>query len=240
MNLYGNDSVFATDKKMLLRNHDIFTKLNDLEHEEVHLLHSVIEAKKGDYIYFESQYLNKIFFIKSGYIKIGYIDNNGNEIIKEILQAGEIFGQCALEQNSMNGEFALAYKNNVSLCAFTIDNFRKVLEKNNSVAIRYSQKVGNRLRRMENRLMNMLYADVKTRLLRFFNDIIQANYAAVSGNSIVLDNFLTHKDIALLIGSTRQTVTSVFNEQDIKQLVRISKTHIVIPDIKAVKRMSAY
>lgn len=36
-------------------------------------MHHFIEAKKGDYIYFEAQYLNKLFFIKEGYIVISNI-----------------------------------------------------------------------------------------------------------------------------------------------------------------------
>jgi len=230
-----------TDNGLLsLKNHDLFGRLTDKEYQELDLANTVMEAKKGHYIYFESQYLNKLFFIKSGCIKIGFIDNNGNEIVKEILQQGEVFGQFSLERNNMNGEFAQAHKCDVTLCAFTIDNFRKLLQQNNSIAIGYSQKVGNRLRKIENRLVNMLHVDVRTRLVRFFYDMIQSQQLSVSGNSVTLDNFLTHDDIAHLIGSTRQTVTMVFNEPEIKQLVNISRKYIVIPDIKAMHKMAAY
>ncbi len=228
------------NRLLILKNYDLFAKLSDEEYEELDLAHNVMEAKKGDYIYFESQYLNKLFFIKGGCIKIGYIDNSGNEIVKEILQQGELFGQFSLERNNMNGEFAQAYKCDVSLCAFTIDNFTKILKQNTSIAVGYSQKVGNRLRKIENRLINMLHADVKTRLIRFFYDMIQSSNLSLSENSVTLDNFLTHDDIAHLIGSTRQTVTMVFNEPEIKQLVNISRKYIIIPDIKAMHKMAAY
>ncbi len=230
-----------TDNGLLsLRNHDLFARLTDKEYQELDLANNVMDAKKGDYIYFESQYLSKLFFIKKGCIKIGYIDNNGNEIVKEILQQGDVFGQFSLQRNHMNGEFAQAYKCDVTLCVFTIDNFRKLLQQNTSIAVGYSQKVGNRLRKMENRLVNMLHVDVKTRLVRFFYDMVQSHELSNSENSITLDNFLTHDDIAHLIGSTRQTVTTVFNEPEIKQLVNISRKYIVLPDIKAMHKMAAY
>ena len=58
-----------------------------------------IEAKKGDYIYFDSHFHNKLYFIKDGFIKIGYVNDSGEEIIKEIIHKGEIFGQFTLEKN---------------------------------------------------------------------------------------------------------------------------------------------
>jgi len=223
-----------------LKNHDLFARLTEEEYQELDLANSVMEAKKGAYIYFESQYLNKLFFIKEGCIKIGYIDNSGNEIVKEILQQGEVFGQFSLQRNNMNGEFAQAHKCDVTLCAFTIDNFRKLLQQNTSIAVGYSQKVGNRLRKIENRLVNMLHVDVRTRLVRFLYDMAQTQELSISENSVTLNNFLTHDDIAHLIGSTRQTVTMVFNEPEIKQLVNVSRKYIVLPDIRAIHKMAAY
>lgn len=238
--------VSSTDKTsgmidvMPLKSYDIFSKLSDEEYADMHLAYNVVDAKKGDYIYFEPRYLNKLFFIKEGYIKIGYINNNGEEIIKEILHSGEMFGQFSLELNNLNGEFAQAYKSNVSLCSFTIDSFRNIIQKNTSVAIGYTQKVGNRLRKMENRFLNMLHADVKTRLLRFFCNMIEAQHESIDGNSILMNNILTHDDIARLIGSTRQTVTTALNEPALKKMINISKRHIFIADIKSIQKMIPY
>src|SRR6186713_1758455 len=125
----------ADEKLLLLRNYDLWCHLDDSEYEELNVLHQFIEAKKGDYIYFDSHHLNKLYFVKNGYIKIGFIDENGSEIIKEIVKEGEIFGQFSLERNNLNGEFARAYKTNVSLCAFSIEDFEKLLKKKPELAI---------------------------------------------------------------------------------------------------------
>ncbi len=113
----------SDEKLLLLRNYDLWCHLSDEEYDKLNIAHHFIEAKKGDYIYFDSHHLNKLYFVKDGYIKIGYIDQDGNEIIKEIIKEGEIFGQFALERNNLNGEFARAYKGDVSLCAFSIEDF---------------------------------------------------------------------------------------------------------------------
>ncbi len=231
------NSQAATDNRMLIiRNYNLFAHLTNEEFEELDLVHNFIEAKKGDYIYFESQYLNKLYFIKEGFIKIGYIDNNGNEIIKEIIQKGEIFGQFTLERSNMNGEFAQVHKSPVSLCAFSIENFHVLLNKNNQLAVAFSKQVGNKLRKVENRLLNMLNSDVKTRLLRFFKELVHSNISFATGNSFRMDNFLTHDDIARLIGSSRQTVTVAINELEAKGYFKISRRQIEVNDIKAIEK----
>src|SRR5258705_12203792 len=113
----------ADQKMLLIRNYDLWCHLDDREYEELQVVHRYIEAKKGEYIYFEAFNHNKLYFIKEGNIRIGCIDDEGNELVKEIINRGEVFGQFTLEKNNLDGEFAQAYKSDVSLCAFNIDDF---------------------------------------------------------------------------------------------------------------------
>jgi CRP/FNR family transcriptional regulator, cyclic AMP receptor protein len=228
----------STDEKfLLLRNYDLWCHLSDEEYEELNIAHHFIEAKKGDYIYFDSHHLNKLYFLKEGYIKIGFIDDEGNEVIKEIISEGEIFGQFSLEKNNLNGEFALAYKSNVSLCSFTIEDFETLLKKKPELAVKYSKLVGKKLQRAEFRLMNMLNKDVRSRLLAFFYHLAVKNGYNSTAESFSLDNFLTHEDIAKLIGSTRQTVTTFLNQMEDEGLLKITRKKIFIPDVKKIQQL---
>jgi CRP/FNR family transcriptional regulator, cyclic AMP receptor protein len=227
----------AEEKFILLRDYDLWCHLDDREYEELNVIHQFIEAKKGDYIYFDSHHLNKLYFVKNGYIKIGYVDEEGNEIIKEIIREGEIFGQFALEKTNLNGEFARAYKGNVSLCAFTIEDFEKLLSKKPGLAIQYSKQVGEKLRRAEFRLVNMLNKDVRSRLLAFFYHLADIHGCDDSSTAYSFDNFLTHDDVAKLIGSARQTVTTFINQLEEEGLLKISRKKITIPDTKKLRQL---
>lgn len=226
-----NDSLDHHDKMILIRNYHLFSKISEEDYEALNLVHNFLEAKKGDYIYFEAEFLNKLFFIKDGYIKIGYIDNNGNEVIREILQKGEIFGQFTLEKNNMNFEFARVHKADVSLCAFNVDSFQQLLSKNNHLAISFCKQVGNKLRKVESRLLNLLKGDVNSRLHYFFKELIEDNLDGLNGHHFSIENFLTHEDIAQLIGSSRQTVTNALLELANKGLIEFNRKQIIIPDI---------
>ena len=52
-----------------------------------------------------------------------------------------------------------------------------------------------------------------------------------------MDNFLTHEDIAKLIGSTRQTVTTFINELEKEGLLKLTRKKIILPDAKKIKAL---
>lgn len=224
----------ADDKWLLIRNYDLWAYLTDEEYEELNIVHNFIEAPKGGYIYFEAFHHNKLYFVKEGYIRIGYIDESGREVIKEIIQKGELFGQITLEKSNMNGEFAQAYKTRVSLCAFSIEDFQNLLQKKPALALKYSKQVGSKLRQIENRLLNLLNKDVKTRLLNFLWQLAQ-KHADPAANMACIPNYLTHEDIANLIGSSRQTVTTLFNELANDGLITYNRQEICFPDVKKIQ-----
>lgn len=230
------DETNSCDSKLLLlRGFDIFEHISDTEYEELGLVHNFVEAKDGEFIYFPFQHNNKLYFAKEGFIKLGYIDEQGNEIIKEIIQKGEVFGQLTLEKNNDQDEFARAYKSSVSLCAFTIEDFLRLLQKKPQMAIAFSFQLGNKLRKVENRLLNILNKDVKNRLVQLLLQLAADNNT-INNNEAVIDKFLTHEDIAKLIGSSRQTVTTTLNQLEKQGLLLVSKEFIRITSIKALKK----
>lgn len=226
-----------TDQKFLLiRNYDLFSHISEEEYRELNFVHHFIEAAKGEYVYFEPAYLNKLYFLKGGTIKIGHIDQDGKEVIKEIIREGEVFGQFSLERNNLNGEFAQAYKSDVSLCAFNIEDFEKLLRKKPEIAFHFSKQVGQKLHRFQNRLLNLLNKDVKTRLVHFLIMLAKEEGHSDDGEKYSIQNFLTHEDIAQLIGSSRQTVTTMLNELETAGLITVSRQVIKIPSVKNLQK----
>ncbi len=220
---------------LLLRGFDVFENITEEEYEELGLVHNFVEAFNGEYIYFPHQNRNKLYFTKGGFIKLGYIDEQGNEIIKEIIQKGEVFGQLTLEKNNGEDEFAKAYKGDVSLCAFTMEDFVRLLQRKPEMAIAFSFHLGNKLKKVENRLLNILNKDVKSRLLQLLLQLAVDNKSIID-NKAVIEKFLTHDDIAKLIGSSRQTVTTTINQFERQNLICISKKEITINDVALFKK----
>ncbi len=225
----------ATDQMLIIRRHDFFAQLTTEDYEQLDILHNFKEARRNDYIYFEASHCRKIYFVKDGFVKIGYHDKEGNEVIKEIIGSGDIFGLITLEEKNTDGEFAQAYKADVSLCMFRVEEFSKLLERKPQLAIRFTQQVGNKLNRLENRMINLLQRDVRSRLLYFFHSLTLQYKLNLKENLFGIPNFLTHDDVARLIGSSRQTVTTMISQLEKEGLLEFSRQHIKIPDVKKMQ-----
>lgn len=225
----------SSDAKMLLiRMYDLWAHISDAEYEELNITHCFLEKKKGEYVYFEAGNHNRLYFLKEGNIKLGYIAEDGREVVREILKKGDIFGQLTLQENNLNGEFARAYRKDVSLCAFSIADFELLLQKKPELALRYSRKVGTQLKAIESRLLNLLHKDVRTRLLRFLADQVQE--PALKGVPAAIPAYLTHEDIAQLIASSRQTVTTIINQLETEGLLLVKGRKLFVPDVKKLQK----
>lgn len=55
--------------------------------------------------------------------------------------------------------------------------------------------------------------------------------------SFTFNNFLTHDDVAKLIGSARQTVTTVINQLEEEGLLKITRKKISLPDTKKLRQL---
>jgi len=201
------------DNAIILKKFPLFSDLSDEEYLELDVTDNYKEFKRNEFVYFEAYQHQNIYFLKTGLIRLGYLNNEGEKIIKDILRPGDFFGQVSLTRENLNGEFAQAVKENVSLCSFTLDNFNTLLTKRPKLAVRYSKISGFRIRRFENRLENILRYDVKTRLQLFLRQLLAEvrDSAKKIGNEVRIPNYLTHEEIAQLIGTSRQTVTTLLN-----------------------------
>ncbi len=215
-----------------LHNHKLMSVLSSAELREICIISNFKTAKKGEIIYFSHDESSRVYTIKKGTIKIVEIDQKGNEIVKDILQAGDLFGQFTLTDSNLD-EYAVAMSDYVTCCSFRMDDFEKVIERNPLLALQYTKWVGLRLKRMENKYANLVFKDVRSRFIGFLKDWASKE-ATNSNNELILKNYLTHQDIASLICSTRQTVTSLFNELKENGTLDYSRTEITIKNVAAL------
>lgn len=220
---------------LIVRRNDFLAQLSDEDYDQLDIAHNIVVAEKNAYIYFDAHQLNKLYFVKEGFVRIGSIDDDGNELVKDILQPGDVFGQITLEPENLEGEFAQAHKTAVALCSFTVQRFEALLHRRPDLAVIFAKKVGQRMRRMENRLLNLLQKDVRSRLLYFFWTLFLRS-GAIDRSSCRMPNYFTHEDIARLTGTSRQTVTTLISQFTAEGLLEVDRQQIVIHDTRLLQR----
>lgn len=222
-----------TDEKMILiRRNDFFSMLSPAEYDSLNIIHNFINTPAGQYIYFDNSHRDKLYFVKDGFVKLGIIDDAGNELIKDIIYPGDIFGRLPDAPIGRSSEFAQAYKAEVSLCAFDIREFEQVVSSSPGLALHFTRMIAGKVNKAEQRVINLLQKDVRTRLMYFLWTRIDTK--KVTNNAIVIANAITHDDIARLIASSRQTVTRLFGELEKEGLIAADRKQLTILDVAAL------
>jgi CRP/FNR family cyclic AMP-dependent transcriptional regulator len=215
-----------------LRNHNLFSQLNEEEITSLCVITAYKKAKKNEIIYFSNQDLDRLYILKQGRIKIAYYDENDTEVISEILMEGDIFGEVSLEKSKSEcPEFAQAMTEEVSMCSFSLENFKELLRQKPDLAITYSQKVGEKLRHINTKYSDLLFKDVKERVRTFFKR--NAKYEGKwDGKKVELNMYLTHQDIANYTASSRQSVSTIIGELEKEgKIIYQGRRTVIIPDI---------
>lgn len=216
-------------KYWFLHDHQLFSVLSREENRALCLIPNFKTVKKNEIIYFSHENEQRLYTIKKGTLKIVQVDAEGKETVKEILRAGDLFGQYTFDEETDNNqdEFATAVTEKVVICSFRVNEFEAILKKNPNLAVRYTKLVGFKIKRITNSYSNLMFKDVKTRFKLFLKD-----WALKEGEGkekdVKIKNYLTHNDIAGLICSTRQTVTSLFNELKADGLIDYDRSEIVV------------
>lgn len=210
-----------------LRNHKLFSVLSNAQIDDLCIMTRYKRAEKGEIIYFADEPEKRIFILKKGTIKICENDGKGNEVVKELLMQGDLFGEISLDQSKGNSEYAQALSKDVIICSFRLVDFEYVLEKNPDIALKYTKLVGFKFKKLKNSYNNLFFKDVKTRLIHFLLEWAERE-AQAENTRLVVRNYLTHQDIAGVICSTRQTVTQLLNELEQQNLISYGRKEVVI------------
>ncbi len=221
-------------KLWYLENFNMLSGLTAAEMVEVEDKTIMMNAKKGQFIYFPEDPSKSVFFLKEGRVKIGNTSEEGRENIKAILQPGEVFGELSLAGEEKRDDFAQALDNNVVICAMSLEDMEALMERNPNMAMRVTKLIGTRLRKMERRLRSLIFKDARTRIIDFIREMAEENGIPV-GDEVLVRHSLTHQDIANLTASSRQTVTTVFNELKGKNIINFERKRIMVRDVDKLR-----
>ena len=211
-----------------LHNHNLFNQCLEEDVLRLCVISNYKEATKGSTIYFAGDVANRIFILKKGVVKITTTDAAGNEVIKDILNEGDLFGE--LPNNATgdeSGESAIAMTDIVSICSFTKADFEDMLEHNPAISLRFSKMMGDKLKTMTRKYHQVMFKDVRTRLIQFFVEYGQEFGPKVDG-PITVKNYLTQEEIALLVGTSRQSAATTINNLEHEEMLKYGRTHILL------------
>jgi len=195
---------FLEDSFNMMRRVGMFTMMRLCELLEMKTF------KKGSRIHEDFKDDHLIYFIKKGHVKIG--KQVGEEFhLEQVLKMGNIFGESRVTTGEDPEPYTAIAMSNCVICFIEEDRMEELMERYPKLHSSILKISGLKFRRIERRLTDILYKDAEARIKDFIYDFVQEN-GKLDDGWMVTPNIFTHKDIAKLTSTSRQTVNNVITK----------------------------
>jgi CRP/FNR family cyclic AMP-dependent transcriptional regulator len=179
-------------------------------------------------IYFPDEPGESLLLLTRGRVKIMSLTPDGREMIFAFIEPGELFGELAVLDSAPRNEHAEAVEASYVL-AIPREEMVWLMGQRPDIALSITKLIGLRLRRVENRLKNILFRSIRERCLSMLLELL-GSYGRASGKRWEIDLRLSHQELANLIGATRETITLTLGQLQKDGLIVINRRRITVLD----------
>ncbi|NCO52058.1 MAG: Crp/Fnr family transcriptional regulator [Deltaproteobacteria bacterium] len=216
-----------------IKNAALFSWLQEEELQRLAKGSEMVECKRNTTFYFAHEQSDSIFLVKQGRVKLTRTSAEGREVILDILAPGEIFGELAVTGEELRTHSATAV-DDAMVCIITRQEFENLLKRHPEMALRVLKLVGLRRRELEMRLEDLIFQPVAARLVLTLLWQARRHGKKEADGGISLP--LTQKDLAHLVGASREAVAEQLAEFKSQGLLRTGYRSLVLVDPKGLMR----
>ena len=198
-----------------------------LEDPLLHLPCSIImEFKKGRMIYHQDQPSTSLFLIIDGRIKVSRLADDGHQVVVNIYQPDEFFGESALVNLPYRCEQATALEN-TKLMAWGAAEIEDILTKRPRLAVALLQILVQRNIDFTERIQSHSVDNNARRLARSLIHLSERLGTMEEDGSVRVTSF-THELLAQYVGTTRELVTHYMNQFRRRGYLKYSRKEIIL------------
>lgn len=164
---------------------------------------------------------DSLYIVLSGKARVYVADDKGREVQLNQLAAGEYFGEVTFDGGPRSASVMA-----VEDCRCAIvkrSELTGFLEKQPELALHIMRKLARRVRDLTENVRSLALMDVYGRVARLLLEL-----AEEKDGKLVIDEQLTHKDIAARVGASREMISRIFSDLADGGYVRKEDGHLVI------------
>ncbi|MDJ0851674.1 MAG: Crp/Fnr family transcriptional regulator [Myxococcota bacterium] len=189
---------------------DWIRELADEDVEKLRAASAYRDYRAGETIFAPERDPHSVYLLERGLVRIYRLSSEGSETTFGYVAPGEVFGELAAFGDYPRESFAEAVRAS-RVWKIRATSFRQVMGARPEMAIEITRQVGARLKRIESRVENLVFRDVRSRLAHILLEVA-ADLSEKDGEALVLQVDFTQADLATLVGATRQTINACMRE----------------------------
>lgn len=209
---------------------DLLQELQGSEYESLYADFSEAHHQKGSLIYMPAHENNLVFIIKKGKLRV-YLAMEDKEFSLAILEPGDIY--------ATHTRAHVTAIDDVTLLTMPTEKFYHHMMHHPALSRTIIRILGELLKQSFSIIDNLVFKDISGRLADFFlHEALHNGRKTGEGTLLQLD--LTMEQLAAIVGSSRQTVTSIISAMQRAQVLSKKKRGLFLfPNLELLKNFSS-
>lgn len=163
-----------------------------------------------------------LYLLRKGRAKVYLGNDGGREVIVAILGPGDFFGELALIDDAKCSANVMTLEES-EFVSIGKREFRQVLASSSGMAIHLLKALTSRLREADLQIEALALKDVQARVVQALESLAEPD-----GNERVIPARITHRDIAAMVGASREVVTRIFRSLEERGIVRVNGRRVAL------------
>jgi CRP/FNR family cyclic AMP-dependent transcriptional regulator len=185
--------------------------LKTLEDPLAHLpCSTIVEYRRGQVVYDQEKPSESLLLVIDGKVKVCRLTDDNRQVVVDIYQADEFFGESAFLGTSDRAEMAVAIES-TKVMAWTIDEIEDLSTRRPKLAIALLQLLVQRSMEFGSRIESFSVDNIARRLARSLIRFSERLGKQTDDGSVQMIPF-THELLSQYVGTSREIVTHYMNQ----------------------------
>lgn len=213
-----------------------FSHLDEKELNIIKQITNLKKYKKDEIIFFEGEKGNYIYIIKKGKVKMLKMNQNGDEQILNIFKKNDILAEVIIFDKENYPATAISLSN-IEVFAINSNKLSKIFLNHPQITVKIMKEMSLRLRKAQQNIRDFGLKDSKSRLASLLYHLAEKHGNEGGKNKVAISLFLTQKELANMIGTTRETVSRTLKNIEKKGIITTSRKKIVVNEMENLKKL---
>ncbi|MCL5965686.1 MAG: Crp/Fnr family transcriptional regulator [Deltaproteobacteria bacterium] len=210
---------------------ELFRGISEQESQTIARLCAERRFRRGATIFAKGDPADALYILKDRLVRLVARAGSGAETILHILCPGAIFGELLLSEEKR--AFTAVAGTDVLVTVIPKTSFIELLAAVPRVSGNFIRMLSRRLSKVEKEFAGFGHTWSYHRLAKVLLELAE-EHGVKTPEGTALSLKLTHEDLANMIGTTRETVTTQFNRFRKKRLLR-REGRALVPDVPRLK-----
>ena len=225
----------TANQTSILREVPIFSELTDQEIDTIMQMANRRVFNKNTMILLEEDAAETLFIIEYGSVKITRLNDEGREVILALLGSAEFFGEMALLDGQGRSANVMALEE-TALYTLVRRDFLDVLNRFPSISIQLLKEMTQRLRKSDQQIKSLSLSDAEHRIAIALHRIAE-DMGLFKMGQVVIKRMPYQQDIANMAGTSRETVSRMLKNLELKGLIEREGRRLTILDYGLYTRL---